>query len=384
MDGANLFDVGMLPVVDNHCHPLELAPTLKSPEEWRRYFSEAVDDGEGNLVTVGTAYYRRLISAMARFHGVDDDENAVLSARASYTPEELARRLFHDAAIEGVVVDLGYPPAGACFTREDFVESTGSAYGALLRVELLFQQRIAECAHYNELVERLRHDLSDLRGVGYVGLKSIAGYRTGLNIERWSSDDVEGAFRAARDEVASTGAVRLGYKPLLDTLLHLALQQANEDELPVQFHVGYGDHDVDLRHATPLLLRSLMEDEAYRRLPIVLLHSCWPYFREGAFLASVYHNVYLDVSYGIPFLGAVELRTVTRAIVGTAPFAKIMYSSDGARVPEIFWMAAHDGRRLLSGVLNEMISAGDLTVDQCHGVAEQMLRANAHVLYGLA
>jgi hypothetical protein len=384
MAGANEpFDAGTIPVVDNHCHPLELAPTLKSPEEWRRYFSEAVDDGKGNLVTVGTAYYRRLISAMAQFHGVDNDEEAVLSARASLSPEELARRLFHDAAIEGVVVDLGYPPAGACFTREDFVESTGSAYGALLRVELLFQQRIAECSRYDELVERLRDDLSDLRGAGYLGLKSIAGYRTGLNIERWSSDDVQTAFRAAREEAANTGAVRLGHKPLLDTLLHLALLQANQDELPVQFHVGYGDHDVDLLHASPLLLRALMEDDAYRQLPIVLLHSCWPYFREGAFLASVYHNVYLDVSYGIPFLGAAELRTVTRAILGTAPFGKIMYSSDGARVPEIFWMAAHDGRRILSSVFDEMIGAGDLTVDQCRGVAEQLLRANALALYGL-
>lgn len=384
MGSANeTFDASAISVVDNHCHPLELASTAKTPEEWRRYFSEAVDDGKGNLVTVGTAYYRRLISAMANFHEVDDNEEAVLTARASYSPEELASRLFRDAAIEGVVVDLGYPPAGASFTRENLVEATGSAYGALLRVELLFQQRIAEFSRYDELIERLRDDLSDLRGAGYVGLKSIAGYRTGLNIERWSSDDVQSAFANAREEAASTGSVRLGYKPLLDTLLHLALDQANRDELPVQFHVGYGDHDVDLRHASPLLLRSLMEDDAYRQLPIVLLHSCWPYFREGAFLASIYHNVYLDVSYGIPFLGAVELHTVTRAILGTAPFGKIMYSSDGARVPEIFWMSAHDGRRILSSVVNEMVSAGDLTVDRAHGVAEQMLRANALALYGL-
>jgi predicted TIM-barrel fold metal-dependent hydrolase len=384
MGSANeTFDTAAITVIDNHCHPLELASTTKSPEEWRRYFSEAVDDGKGNLVTVGTAYYRRLISAMARFHEVDDNEEAVLAARASYSPKELASRLFRDAAIEGAVVDLGYPPAGASFTREDFVEATGSTYGALLRVELLFQQRIAEFSRYDELVERLRDDLSDLRGSGYVGLKSIAGYRTGLNIERWSNDDVQTAFANAREEASSTGSVRLGHKPLLDTLLHLALHHANRDELPVQFHVGYGDHDVDLRHASPLLLRSLMEDDTYRQLPIVLLHSCWPYFREGAFLASIYHNVYLDVSYGIPFLGAVELHTVTRAILGTAPFGKIMYSSDGARVPEIFWMSAHDGRRILSSTLNEMVGAGDLTVDRAHGVAEQMLRANALTLYGL-
>jgi hypothetical protein len=382
-DLRGTLDISTVPVVDNHCHPLEIASTKKSPDEWRRYFSEAVDDGAGNRFTVGSAFYRRLISAMASYHHVENEEEAVLEARASYSTEELARRLFEDANIEGVVVDLGFPPGESCLSREAFIEATNTSYGALLRVELLFQQRIAELSHYGALVECLRNDLGDLRGAGYTGLKSIAGYRTGLQIERWSDEDVRSAFDAARDEVAKTGSVRLGYKPLLDTLLHLALSHAERDQLPVQFHVGYGDHDVDLQRASPLLLRGLMEDDGYRHVPFVLLHGCWPYFREGAFLSSIYHNVFFDVSFGIPFLGAVELRTVTRAALGTAPFGKIMYSSDGARVPEIFWMAAHDGRTILSSVLNEMADAGDLTIDQSRDVAEQILRTNARALYGL-
>ncbi len=382
-DARGTSDITAIPVVDNHCHPLEIASTKKTPDEWRRYFSEAVDDGAGNRFTVGSAYYRRLISAMAAYHQVENDEEAVLAARASYSTEELARRLFEDAMIEGVVVDLGFPPGESCIPRDAFVEATSTAYGALLRVELLFQQRIAEFPRFDQVVECLHSDLGDLRGAGYVGLKSIAGYRTGLHIERWSNDDIQSAFVAAREEVAKTGAVRLGYKPLLDTLLHLALGHAERDQLPVQFHVGYGDHDVDLQQASPLLLRSLMEDDGYRHVPIVLLHGCWPYFREGAFLSSIYHNVFFDVSFGIPFLGAVELRTVTKAALGTAPFGKIMYSSDGARVPEIFWMAAHDGRVILSAVLDEMIGAGDLTATQSREVAAQILGTNAGALYGL-
>jgi hypothetical protein len=382
-DAYGTLDISTIPVVDNHCHPLESAPTRKSPDEWRRYFSEAIDDGAGNRFTVGSAYYRRLISAMARYHQVENEEGAVLEARASYSTEELARRLFADAKIEGVVVDLGFPPGESCLSREKFVEATSTSYGALLRVELLFQQRIAELSTFDEVVDCLRSDLNDLRAAGYIGFKSIAGYRTGLQIERWSDDDVRTAFAAARSEVAKTGSLRLGYKPLLDTLLHLALSYAERDELPVQFHVGYGDHDVDLQRASPLLLRALMEDDEYRHVPFVLLHGCWPYFREGAFLSSIYHNVFFDISYGIPFLGAVELRTVTRAALGTAPFGKIMYSSDGARVPEIFWMAAHDGRAILSSILKEMVDARDLTMDQSLDVADQILRSNARSLYGL-
>jgi hypothetical protein len=377
------FDLREIGIVDNHCHPIEREQGHRDATTWRRYFTESEDSGPENHLVAETAYYRRLLRAMAEYHNVEEDEAMVLAARAKFTTAELTQRLFTDASISGVVVDLGYPSPEMSLPGDQFVAATLTDYGALLRLELLFQQRIGELATLEEVQEKLREDLTDLRGAGYVGLKSIVGYRTGLNVERWSDQDVASSFANARREVQEIGAVRLGHKPLLDTLLHQALAQAASDELPVQFHVGYGDHDVDLRTASPLLLRSLMEDPAYAALPIVLLHGCWPYFREGAFLASIYPRVFLDLSYGIPFLGALELRTITRAVLGTAPFGKIMYSSDGARVPEIFWLSAFDGRRILSSVLAEMVGEGDLGASQVINAAEQILAANAQRLYGL-
>lgn len=81
-------------------------------------------------------------------------------------------------------------------------------------------------------------------------------------------------------------------------------------------------------------------------MKVVLLHGCWPYFREGAYLASVYGNVYLDLSYAIPFLSMGEMTAMTRAALAVAPFTKLMYSSDGARVPEL---------RLLHMVRNSLL-----------------------------
>jgi predicted TIM-barrel fold metal-dependent hydrolase len=118
-------------------------------------------------------------------------------------------------------------------------------------------------------------------------------------------------------------------------------------------------------------------------MPVVLLHGCWPYFREGAYLAAVYGNVHLDLSYGIPFLSLGEMRSMTRAALAVAPFPKLMYSSDGARVPELHWMGAHDGRRVLGEVLGELVTDGDLDGDEARRAGELILRDNACALYGL-
>lgn len=377
------FDLRGISIVDNHCHPIEREQGHRDAGQWRRNFTEAEDTGPKNHLAAESAYYQRLIRAMAEYYGVEQDESTVLAARSALGTSDLVQRLFADAAIGGVVVDLGFPSPELSLPGDEFVAATGTDYGGLLRLELLFQQRVSELAKLRDVEEKIREDLKELRGAGYVGLKSIVGYRTGLDIERWSFGEVASSFADARREVQETGSVRLGHKPLLDSLLHLALAQAALDELPVQFHVGYGDHDVDLRTASPLLLRSLMEDPAYATLPIVLLHGCWPYFREGAFLASIYPRVFLDISYGIPYLGALELRNVTEAVLGTAPFGKTMYSSDGARVPEIFWLSARDGRTTLSSVLADMVQLGDLGAEKAHDVAEQILATNAQRLYGL-
>jgi predicted TIM-barrel fold metal-dependent hydrolase len=118
-------------------------------------------------------------------------------------------------------------------------------------------------------------------------------------------------------------------------------------------------------------------------MPIVLLHGCWPYFREGAYLAAVYGNAHLDLSYAIPFLSVAELTSMTRAALGAAPVSKLMYSSDGARVPELHWLGALDGRRVIGAVLGELVADGDLTEGEARAAGERILRGNARRLYGL-
>jgi hypothetical protein len=382
--GVDLSDVR---VVDNHCHSVERSQH-RDVESWRSYFTESPDAHTRAVDVASTACYQRLMNAMAAFHGIEGrdaaaTEDAVLAARSAVGLSELTGRLLTDARIGALVVDTGFPAPALALSVPELAAVGGCRAVSLLRLEPAFEALIGLSETYDELVDLTRDAVTDVRAAGWSGFKSVAGYRTGLAVERWQDADVQTAYAAAQVEVAANGKVRLGHKPLLDTLLHVAFAAAAAQELPVQFHVGYGDPDADLRLANPLQLRALFEEPAYRGMPVVMLHSCWPFVREGAYLAAVYGNAWLDLSYGIPFLSRGELRQVTRAALGAAPASRLMYSSDGARVPELHWLSAHDGRQLLAEGLDELVADGDLTPDQARTTGERVLRDNAWSLYGI-
>jgi predicted TIM-barrel fold metal-dependent hydrolase len=244
------------------------------------------------------------------------------------------------------------------------------------------QQLISRYETLDEVTDALRQALSDVRASGYVGLKSIVAYRTGLDIGWWERREAEASFAEAR-RLAGRGELRLSQKPLLDTLLHVAFTEAARQEIPVQFHTGYGDTDVDLVLANPLYLRRVLEHRPYRGMSVVLLHECYPYTRQGGYLAAVYENVYLDLSYAIPFLSLAEMISFTRQALGVAPIAKLLYSSDAVGVPELHWIGAKDGRRVLGQVLAEAVATGDLREDAAREAGQLVLHDTALRLYRL-
>src|SRR5262249_13593024 len=134
--------------------------------------------------------------------------------------------------------------------------------------------------------------------------------------------------------------------------------------------------------ANPLHLRGFIADPEFAGAAFVLLHACWPFFREGAFLATVYPNVFLDLSYAIPFFGFSEYVSATRAALAVAPWTKIVFSSDAASVPELHWIGALDGRRAIGEALDGLIVDGDLTFDEAIQAAQCVLHDNAADLYG--
>jgi len=376
-------DLRHVPVVDNHCHGIRRAQGFDDLVSWRRAFTESADPGMPREHVATTVFYRRLIHRLAGFFDCEPEEETVLAARAVRNATELVGALLRAANVEALLIDTGHPTPEEVLPVAERGRLGGCRIEPMLRLETLMEHLAAEHGSLGELKAALAAALDDVRGRGYVALKSIVAYRTGLDIREWPGEEAEASLREFR-RAAREGAGRLAHKPLLDTLLHTAFSEAARQEVPVQFHVGYGDADVDLLLGNPLHLRAVLERTDYRGMPVVLLHECYPYTREGGYLAAIYENVYLDLSYGIPFLGYGEMLSFTRAALGVAPISKLLYSSDGIGVPELHWMGATDGRRALGQTLGELVAHGELRLFEAEAAGEDVLRGNALRLYRLS
>jgi len=119
--------------------------------------------------------------------------------------------------------------------------------------------------------------------------------------------------------------------------------------LPVQFHVGYGDSDVDLDRCNPLLLTPLLRAVQPTGVPIMLLHN-YPYHREAGYLAQVFPQVYIDAGLATHNLGTRAPALLAEALE-LAPFGKFLYSSDAFGLPELYYLGAALFRTALSGFL---------------------------------
>jgi uncharacterized protein len=376
-------DLRHVPVVDNHCHGILRSQNFDDLASWRRAFTESADPGMPREHVASTAFYRRLIRTLAEFFGCEPDEETVLALRAQRDLPELTAELLRAANIETLLVDTGYPPPEEVLPGADLARLGGCRTEPMLRLETLMERLLAEHDSLGEAKEALAEALDDVRGQGYVALKSIAAYRTGLDVREWPAGDAVASLREFR-RAAGEGPARLAHKPLLDTLLHVAFTEAARQQVPLQFHVGYGDADTDLLLGNPLLLRAVLERPEYRGMPVVLLHECYPYTREGGYLAAIYENVYLDLSYGIPLLGYGEMLSFTHEALGVAPISKLLYSSDGIGVPELHWMSAIDGRHVLGQALEELVAHGELSISEAEAAGEEVLRNNAVRLYRLS
>ena len=91
--------------------------------------------------------------------------------------------------------------------------------------------------------------------------------------------------------------------------------------------------------------------------------------------------MYVDFGLAVPFLSVAGMRASVAQLLELAPFSKVMYSSDAHLIPELFYLAAKWGRRVLAEVLETTVDDGDLTANEAEEAAVAILRGNALGLY---
>ena len=314
--------------------------------------------------------------------------------RAELGAAEVSRRFLVAAGLSALCVDTGYTPEPVTSPAE-LGELAGATAREIVRLERVAEDVAAAGIGAGGFADAVRSALAT-RTADAVAVKSIAAYRTGLDLNPQRPDDAEVtaaagrwlATRSARSEVprvAGAGpAAAAGSGParIFDETLERFLIWCGVDlGLPVQFHAGYGDSDVDLHRGNPLLLSPLLRAIQPAGVPVMLLHN-YPYHREAGYLAQVFPHVYVDVGLATHNLGTRATALLAEALE-LAPFGKFLYSSDAFGLPELYYLSAALFRRALSDFLAAGLS-GDLYSERTVVRLARMLCAdNAKRAYGL-
>ncbi|HEX5192159.1 MAG TPA: amidohydrolase family protein [Solirubrobacteraceae bacterium] len=297
--------------VDHHAHALLREPP-HDLNAFRGLFSESPDPAQWPHVATAITYLRA-IELLGSHLGCEPDERAVFELRRRSDPGEYASRLLRGSGATSILIDTGFPQPEDALTVAQMGALAGCPAHRVLRIESLSD---------SELSGRI----AGARGDGFVALKTIVAYRGGL--------DPETGDPATHDRLNRA----------------LEVNRDTGEPLPVQVHTGFGDPDLLLARADPSLLKPLIE--RFAQTPFVLLH-CYPFIREAGWLASVYPNVFFDLSLTIPHVA--RPNAVVAEALELAPLSKLLYASDAVRTPELYLLASIWWRDALAEALGSWL-----------------------------
>jgi uncharacterized protein len=328
------------PLVDHHCHGVLLGDAAEDTLEALLTEGGPFPGGSPFDSGIGFAFRRLCLPVLGL--GADAGLGIYAERRAELGVAAVNRRFLRAAGLSALCVDTGYTPRPVT-SPQALGELAGAAAYEIVRLERVAEQAGAGGVTAGGFADAVRSALT-ARAAHAVGVKSIAAYRTGL--------DLRAERPTAAQVTAAAGRYLRGPGRIADETLQRFLIWCGVDlGLPVQFHVGYGDSDVDLHRCNPLLLTDLLRAIQPTGVPVMLLHN-YPYHREAGYLAQVFPNVYVDAGLATHNLGARASALLAEALELT-PYGKFLYSSDAFGLPELYYLGAALFRRALSDLLRD-------------------------------
>ncbi|KVI04619.1 Amidohydrolase 2 [Cynara cardunculus var. scolymus] len=381
-------------LVDAHAHNIV---ALDSTVPFLSCFSEA--SGKALSFVPSTLNFKRSLRDIAELYGSESSLQGVQEYRSSSGIEKISNMCFKAAGISTLLIDDGFMLEKMLSIEQhsDIVPFVGR----ILRIEHLAEEILDEgIRNGKSWTLDTFTDMGTKDVAKVVGLKSIAAYRSGLeintNITRKEAEEglaevLLGEFNyntfrnKSSDHLSSLltagNPVRIINKNLIDYIFVHSLEVALLFDWPIQIHTGFGDKDLDLRQANPLHLRNLLEDDRFLDCRIVLLHASYPFSREASYLASIYTQVYLDFGLAVPKLSVHGMISSVKELLELAPLKKVMFSTDGCAFPETFYLGAKRAREVVFSVLRDACNEGDLSIPEALEAVTDIFAENAKMFY---
>ena len=343
------------PLVDHHCHGVlrrdaDVATLESMLSEGAGFPGGSVFDSQAGFM------FRRLCPPVLGLppHAELDD---YVARRAELGSTEVSKRFLVAAGAAVLCVDTGYVPEPITSPAE-LGDLAGATAHEIVRLERVAEDVAAAGVGADAFADAVRSALAT-RTATAVGVKSIAAYRTGLALlgERPSDAEVTAAAGRWLAEARLNGS---GTPRLADETLQRFLVWCGVDlRLPVQFHVGYGDADVDLHRCDPLLLTGLLRATRASGVPILLLHN-YPFHRQAAYLAQVFEHVFADVGL-ITHNAGFRAPAILAEMLELVPFGKLLFSTDAFGLAELYHLGTALFRQGLSDFLRSTLDADAMT-----------------------
>ncbi|KAJ1326322.1 hypothetical protein MN608_07769 [Microdochium nivale] len=158
----------------------------------------------------------------------------------------------------------------------------------------------------------------------------------------------------------------------------IAMRQDHQKK-PFQFDTGLGD--IGIAQSSPARLEDFIR--RYPEIPIVLVHSSYPWPREIGYLTTHFANVYADIGGVSPMISRQSQEATSRQMLELCPWRKLLWSSDGHKFPETYLLATVQARNVFKTVVGEIVHAGVLTETQAIQLVEDVFFNNSNKLYNL-
>jgi predicted TIM-barrel fold metal-dependent hydrolase len=364
-------DIG--PLIDHHCHGLVT-------EDLDRPAFEAMMNEANRPSPLGTSLFDSMLGLAVRrwcapVLGLEPlvPPDDYLARRRELGAEEVNRRLVAEAGIDTFLVDTGLTP-DRLTTPEQLAGLCGGGSREVIRLEAVGQDVLAAGTPSSGFAEEVRQRLRDS---GAVGAKSIAAYRVGLSLpgRQPSDDELVAALADVRPD--ASGGYRIAHPVVNAWLAWTAVDLG----MPLQFHVAYGDNDVDLAECDPLRLTAFLRATEERGVPVMLLHN-YPFHRNAAYLAQVFDHAFMDLGLATHNTGALSA-TLLRESLELVPFGKFLFSSDAYGLAELYHLGALLFRRAMSDVLGALVDDGEMTPADAEHVGRLIGEQNARRAYRL-
>ncbi|WP_116202218.1 amidohydrolase family protein [Amycolatopsis circi] len=368
--------VADLQLVDHHCHGVSTGDVDRGGFEGMLTEADTVSP-------LGTSLFDSLIGLAVRErcapildlpkHAPADD---YLARRTELGAAEVNRRFLRGTGSTDYLLDGGFLPESLT-TTETFAQLADARAHDIVRLE-----QVAEDVIRNTSAASFADDFAaelDRRTTNAVGVKTIAAYRVGLELsgERPAPAEVEAAAGRWLARIEAGEEARLA-----DEVLHRHLIWAGIDRrLPVQFHVGYGDSDLDLHRCDPLRLTGLLRATRDEGVPILLLHN-YPFHRNAAYLAQVFEHVFVDVGL-ITHNAGFRAPAILAETLELAPFGKLLFSTDAFGLAELYHLGTALFRQGLSDFLRAALAADALSEVDAIRLARLAGHENAARIYRL-